>query len=33
MIGWLEAQQEVEQIKIMQLVSLKNMILQKKIFL
>jgi hypothetical protein len=31
MIGWLEAQQNVEQVKIMQLVSLKNMILKKKI--
>jgi hypothetical protein len=31
-IGWLEVQQGVEQVKIMQLVSLKNMILQKKIF-
>jgi hypothetical protein len=29
-IGWLEAQQEVEQVKIMQLVLLKNMILQKR---
>jgi hypothetical protein len=28
--GWLEAQQEVEQVTIMQLVSLKNMILQKR---
>jgi hypothetical protein len=28
-IGWLEAQQDVEQVKIMQLVSLKNMILKK----
>jgi hypothetical protein len=30
-IGWSEAQQDVEQVKIMQLVSLKNMILKKKI--
>jgi hypothetical protein len=28
-IGWLEAQQDVGQVKIMQLVSLKNMILKK----
>jgi radical SAM superfamily enzyme len=29
-IGWLEAQQDVEQVKIMQLVLLKNMILKKR---
>jgi hypothetical protein len=30
-IGWKEEQQEVEQVKIMHLVSLKNMILQKRL--
>jgi hypothetical protein len=29
-IGWLEAQQDVEQVKIVQLVSLNSMILKKR---